>query len=145
MHVRILRVDWGSGLPLKNHINIGFSNNTGPDPLKITNSMWGHHRHASADDDSFIVVYDPPSPHQLKKRSPPPPPPPTKLFKSAHGPQVVSQCKVYTQKGWPSLLVVTCIFTLRTCIQDYQLPCLQVYPVEQRKFFFNYRNLKKTP
>ena len=38
--------------PLKNHKNIGFLSNTGPDPLKITkllsqHSMLGHHRPAS--------------------------------------------------------------------------------------------------
>ena len=38
--------------PLKNHKNIGFLSNTGPDPLKITkvpsqHSMLGHYRYAS--------------------------------------------------------------------------------------------------
>ena len=38
--------------PLKNHQNIGFLSNTGPDPLKITklssqHSMFGHYRHAN--------------------------------------------------------------------------------------------------
>ena len=38
--------------PLKNHKNIGFLSNTGPDHLKITklpsqHSMLGHHRNAS--------------------------------------------------------------------------------------------------
>ena len=38
--------------PFKNHNNIEFLNNTGPDPLKITklpsqHSMLGHHWHAS--------------------------------------------------------------------------------------------------
>ena len=38
--------------PLKNHKNIGFLSNTGPDPLTITklpsqHSMLGHHRHSS--------------------------------------------------------------------------------------------------
>ena len=38
--------------PLKNHKNIGFLSNTGPDPLKITKlhsqySMLGHHRPAN--------------------------------------------------------------------------------------------------
>ena len=44
----------GSGppTPTKNHKNIGFLSNTGPDPLKTTkqpsqHSMLGHHRHAS--------------------------------------------------------------------------------------------------
>ena len=41
--------DWGSGPPLKNHKNIGFLGNTGPDPMKITklqsqHSMLGNHR-----------------------------------------------------------------------------------------------------
>ena len=44
--------DRGSGSPLKNHKNIGFLSNTGPHTLKITklsgtNSMLGHHGHAS--------------------------------------------------------------------------------------------------
>ena len=33
-HVRIQRGDRGSGPSLKNHKNIGFLSNTGPDPLK---------------------------------------------------------------------------------------------------------------
>ena len=38
--------------PLKNHKNIGFLSNTGPDPVKISrllsqHSMFGHHRPAS--------------------------------------------------------------------------------------------------
>ena len=33
-HVRIQRGDRGSGPPLKNHKNIGFLSNSGPDPLK---------------------------------------------------------------------------------------------------------------
>ena len=42
----------GVWTPLKNHKNIGFSSNIGPDPLKISklpsqHSMLGHHRHAS--------------------------------------------------------------------------------------------------
>ena len=41
-----------SGPPLKNHKNVGFISNTGPDPLEITklpsqHSMLGHRRHAS--------------------------------------------------------------------------------------------------
>ena len=45
--------DKESGHPtLKNHKNIGFLSNTGPDPLKITklpskHSMLGHHQQAS--------------------------------------------------------------------------------------------------
>ena len=40
---------WGDRpVPLKNHKIIGFSSNTGPDPLKNhKHSMLGHHRHAS--------------------------------------------------------------------------------------------------
>ena len=39
-------------LPLKNHKNLEFLSNTGPDPLKITklpsqHSMFGHHQHTS--------------------------------------------------------------------------------------------------
>ena len=53
------RADPGMGVgaggpdpPLKNHKNIGFPSNIGPDPLKITklpsqHSMLGQHRHAS--------------------------------------------------------------------------------------------------
>ena len=48
-------VGGGAGGPdpsLKNHKNIGYLSNTGPDTLTITklssqNSMLGHHRHAS--------------------------------------------------------------------------------------------------
>ena len=50
-HTRILRGGQGSGPPppLKNHKNIGFLSNTGPDPLKIhklpsQHSMLGHHQ-----------------------------------------------------------------------------------------------------
>ena len=44
--------DRGSGPPLKNHKNVGFFSNTGPDPIKFTNlpsqhSMLGRHQHAS--------------------------------------------------------------------------------------------------
>ena len=37
----------GGDPPLKNHKNIGFLSNTGPDPLKNQHSMLGHHQHAS--------------------------------------------------------------------------------------------------
>ena len=48
-------VGWGSGSPLKNYKNIGFSSNTGLDPLKnhkatmleFNDSMLGHKQHAS--------------------------------------------------------------------------------------------------
>ena len=69
--------------PLKNHKNIGFLSNTGPDPLKITKlqsqfSTLGHHRHASKTPfkwrfaggmmiASLKWYVDPSSPHQLKK------------------------------------------------------------------------------
>ena len=58
-HARILRVVGGGGGGggggqgvRKNHKNIGFLSNTGPDPLKITklssqHSMLGHHRPSS--------------------------------------------------------------------------------------------------
>ena len=52
-HVRIQRVGTGDPpLPLKNHKNIGFLSNTGPDPFKITklliqHSMLVYHRRAS--------------------------------------------------------------------------------------------------
>ena len=52
-HVRIQRGGGGQGVrtPPENHKNIGFPNNSGPDPLKITklqsqHSMLGHHRPA---------------------------------------------------------------------------------------------------
>ena len=46
--------------PLKNHKNIGFLSNTGPDPIKNTklpsqHSMLGHHRRA--DDGPLLVVF----------------------------------------------------------------------------------------
>ena len=52
-HARIQR-EGGTGgpdRPLKNHQNIGFLSNTGPDPLKVRKlpnrySMLGHHLHA---------------------------------------------------------------------------------------------------
>ena len=62
--------DRESGHPLKNHKNIGFLSNTGPDPLKMTklpsqHSMSGHHRYASemlfrwlADDGPLIVLFE---------------------------------------------------------------------------------------
>ena len=42
----------GPNPPMKNHKNIGFLSNIGPDPIKITkltsqHSMLGRHRHAS--------------------------------------------------------------------------------------------------
>ena len=52
-HAGIQRGDRGSGPPpLKNHKNIEFLSNTGPDPLKFSklpsqHSTLGHHRHAS--------------------------------------------------------------------------------------------------
>ena len=52
-HVRIQRGTGGPDPPpLKNHKNIGFLSNFGPDPLQITkllsqHSMLGHHQHAS--------------------------------------------------------------------------------------------------
>ena len=52
MYTRIQRGEGAGGPnPLKNHKNIGFLTNTGPDPLKITKlqiqQMLGHQRHAS--------------------------------------------------------------------------------------------------
>ena len=52
--------------PSANHKNIGFSSNTGPDPLKITklpsqHSMLGNHRHDSVcwwtDDGPLMVAF----------------------------------------------------------------------------------------
>ena len=66
--------------PLKNHKNIGFPSNTGPDPLKITklpsqHSVLGHHPHASpmafrwqADDGPVIVVFGSSLPSSTKKK-----------------------------------------------------------------------------
>ena len=74
-HGRVQRGDRGSGPtppPLKNHKNIGFRSNTGPNPLHITkllsgHSMLGHHRDSSeppflafcwlVDDGPFIAVF----------------------------------------------------------------------------------------
>ena len=68
--------------PLENHKNIGFSSNTGPDPLKNRSyqtsiKCWAiigtpAKRHLMAfrwraDDGSLIVYLDPPSSHQQKK------------------------------------------------------------------------------
>ena len=53
-HARIQREEGTGGpdSPLKNHQNIRFLSNTGPDPLKVTKlpnqySMLSYHRHAS--------------------------------------------------------------------------------------------------
>ena len=75
LHARIQRgLGSGSGPPLKNHKNIGFSSNTGPDPLKITklpsqHSMLGHHRFRWwADDGPLIVVLGSPLPSSTMTR-----------------------------------------------------------------------------
>ena len=61
---------------MKNHKNIGFLSNTGPDPIKITkltsqDSMLGHYRHASETLAGRLwlaySVFYPLSPNQLKK------------------------------------------------------------------------------
>ena len=54
----------GSGLPLKNHKNIGFLSNTGPDSLKITklssqHLMLGHHWHATPSTHTKMSELDP--------------------------------------------------------------------------------------
>ena len=51
-HTWIQRGDRGSGSPMKNHKNIGFLSNIGPDPLKIRklpsqHSMSGHYQSSS--------------------------------------------------------------------------------------------------
>ena len=67
--------------PLKNHKNIGFLSNTGPDPLKNhkatkpTGRWW-------ADDGPLLVVFE--SSHQKKVKFVKVGPPPEKLFGSAH-------------------------------------------------------------
>ena len=54
---------WTGGLdppPLKNHKNIGFLRNTGPDPLKITKLLSQHSmlaRQRNAIDDPILVVF----------------------------------------------------------------------------------------
>ena len=65
----------------KNHNNIGFLSNTGPDPLKITklsskHSMLGHHRHAismaicwPANDVQLIVLYRSSLPSSTTKKN----------------------------------------------------------------------------
>ena len=69
--------------PLKNHKNIGFLSNYGPDPLKnyaATEPAFNFGASSErddaiqtafrwlADDGPLIVVLDPPTPHQLKKK-----------------------------------------------------------------------------
>ena len=51
----------GVWIPLKNHKNIGFPSNTGPDPLKLqsyqaSHSMMGHHRHARETPFKWCIV-----------------------------------------------------------------------------------------
>ena len=73
----------GVWTPLKNHRNIGFSSNTGPDPLKITRlpsqHSFSHHRHDSetplkmafrwrADVDPLMVVFCSSLPSSTKKK-----------------------------------------------------------------------------
>ena len=71
-HGRIQRGVGGPDPSLKNHKNIGFHCNTGPDPLKITklpseHSMLGHHR---VDDGPFIAVFGSSIPSSTKKLDP---------------------------------------------------------------------------
>ena len=88
--------------PLKNHKNIGFLSNIGPNPRKITKlpnqlSMFGQHRHASetpfkwrfagwADDGPHIVVFGSsfPSSKYKQQKKVKVRPPLTKLSGSAH-------------------------------------------------------------
>ena len=75
--------DRGSGPPLKNHENIGFLSNTGPDPLKnhkaIKLAFNVGKRNAI-----YWWYLDPSSPHQAKKNIVKVGPPLTKLSGSAH-------------------------------------------------------------
>ena len=92
----------GPDPPLKNYKSIGFSSNTGPDPLKNRSyqasiQSWSiigtpAKRHLMAfrwrADDGPLIYLDPPSPHQLKKQNKKNVvkvgPPLTKLSGSAH-------------------------------------------------------------
>ena len=68
----------GQGVPLKNHKNIGFLSNTGPDPLtnyKATKPAFNvgisSARQRNAFNDGPLIVYlDPPSTLQLKDPKP---------------------------------------------------------------------------
>ena len=83
-----------SGPPRKNHKNIGFLCNTGPDPLTITrlpsqHSMLGHHRHASETPfnvfgSSLALIKKKKTKKNTKKLSV------TKLSGSAHGEYIVT-------------------------------------------------------
>ena len=81
--MRIQRGGRGSGLPLKNNKNIGFSSNTGPDPLKIRSYQAGLHRWR-ADDGPLIVDLGSSLPSSTKKIVGKVGPPLTKLSGSAH-------------------------------------------------------------
>ena len=72
---RIQKGRRGVWAPLKNHKNIGFLSNTGPDPLKNhkaikPDSMLGHQRHASwqADAGPLIVIFGSSLPSSTKKK-----------------------------------------------------------------------------
>ena len=87
-HARIQRGDRGPDPPphLKNHKNIEFLSNTGPDPLKFSklpsqHSTLGRHRHASetprhskafrwrADDGPLFVLFGSSHPYKKKKKT----------------------------------------------------------------------------
>ena len=81
----------GSGLPLKNHKNIGFSSNTGPDPLKNRKATKpafivgpSSARQRNADDGPLIVVLGSSLPSSTKKNIVKVGPPLTKLSGSTH-------------------------------------------------------------
>ena len=72
--------------PLKNHKNIGFFSNTGPEPMKnqvstSQHSMLGHHRPASK---TLLALFGSSLPHYLKEKNVRVGPPLTKLSGSAH-------------------------------------------------------------
>ena len=73
--------------PLKNHKNIGFLCNTGPDPLKITKLLSQH---------SMLGLYPPPPPSTKKKNVIKFGPPLTKLSGSAQ-PLLSSLLTIWTQ------------------------------------------------
>ena len=113
-HARFQRGGRESGpIPLKNHKNIGFLSNTGPDPLKITKLPSQHSmfqviigtpakRHLNddfrwrADDSPPIVVCGSSLPSSTKKSFSEFDPPLTKLSGSAH--EALPDCKEHDKK-----------------------------------------------
>ena len=99
-HAQIPLGTQGVWTPLKNHKNIGFLCNTGPDPLKTTklssqHSMFGHHRFAS--ETPFVVVFGSSLPSPITTEHVKVGPPLTKLSWSAHD---ARSWYMYEQTQW---------------------------------------------